>query len=99
MDISGEAQRDLSHNVLKRRLDRVGVPVPNVFISELKNDVERLHASKDPNYCGSCYGGLEPASGCCNTCEEVRESYVNRGWSFSDPDAIEQVDPSLWYQA
>lgn len=41
--------------------------------------------------CGSCYGGQPGESGCCNTCEEVRESYVRRGWSFSDPDGIEQV--------
>lgn len=42
--------------------------------------------------CGSCYGGSPPASGCCNTCEEVREAYVRRGWSFVNPDSIEQVD-------
>lgn len=40
--------------------------------------------------CGSCFGGQPPESGCCNTCDEVRESYVRRGWSFTDPDSIEQ---------
>lgn len=44
--------------------------------------------------CGSCYGGNAPASGCCNTCEEVRESYVRRGWSFVNPDAVDQA--SIW---
>ncbi len=92
MDISGELQRDISHNVLKRRLDARGVLVPNAFIGELQNDLDKMNgAKKESNYCGSCYGGLEPESGCCNTCEEVRQAYTNRGWSFADPDAIEQV--------
>jgi hypothetical protein len=28
---------------------------------------------------------------CCNSCEDVRQSYVRKGWSFGDPDGIEQV--------
>jgi endoplasmic reticulum-Golgi intermediate compartment protein 3 len=91
MDISGETQRDISHNILKTRMDKSGKPVPSAKITDLKNDLDKMNAQKDPNYCGSCYGGLEPEGGCCNTCEDVRMAYVNRGWSFSDPDAIEQV--------
>ena len=44
---------------------------------------------------GTCYGGTPPESGCCNTCEEVREAYVRRGWSFVNPDSVEQVRPCL----
>lgn len=91
MDISGELQRDLSHNVLKVRLDQYGVMVPNSFSAELRNDIDKMNDVEKDGYCGSCYGGLEPESGCCNTCEEVRTAYVNRGWSFSNPDAIEQA--------
>ncbi len=92
MDISGELQRVCSHNVLKQLLDARGVVVPNSFIGELRNDLDKMNdAKKDSNYCGSCYGGLEPENGCCNTCEEVHQAYTNRGWSFADPDAIEQV--------
>lgn len=92
MDISGELQRDISHSVLKVRLDSHGVALPNNFYSyELRNDLDKMHDAKKDGYCGSCYGGLEPESGCCNSCEEVRQSYVNRGWSFANPDAIEQV--------
>lgn len=44
---------------------------------------------------GGCYGGTPPTegenAGCCNTCDEVREAYVRRGWSFVNPDAVEQV--------
>lgn len=94
MDVSGEVQRDISHNVLKVRLDKNGVEVAGSHTAELTADVEKLHATRKNGYCGSCYGGLEPESGCCNTCEEVRMSYVNRGWSFTNPDAIEQVRKS-----
>ncbi|KAG6918770.1 hypothetical protein DXG01_011961 [Tephrocybe rancida] len=96
MDISGELQRDLSHNVLKVRLDEHGTMVPNSFSAELRNDIDKMNDAKKDGYCGSCYGGLEPESGCCNTCEEVRTSYVNRGWSFSNPDAIEQCKDEGW---
>lgn len=104
MDISGEVQRDLSHNVLKVRLDKNGAEVPNSHTADLQSDLERNTGSKKDGYCGSCYGGLEPASGCCNSCEEVRMAYVNRGWSFTNPDAIDQVStvemkylPLYWY--
>lgn len=33
------------------------------------------------NYCGSCFGAKE---GCCNTCREVTEAYMTRGWSVHD---------------
>ena len=95
MDISGETQRDISHNILKTRLDKLGRPVPHAVISELRNDLDKMNEQKAANYCGSCYGGLEPESGCCNTGEDVRMAYVNRGWSFADPDAIDQVRISL----
>ena len=91
MDISGETQSDITHNILKTRLDERGVPVPNSVITDLQNDLDKLNEQRQNGYCGSCYGGVEPASGCCNTCEEVRQAYVNRGWSFNRPDSIEQV--------
>ena len=97
MDISGETQSDITHNILKPRLDERGKPVPNSVITDLQNDLDKINEQRQNGYCGSCYGGVEPASGCCNTCEEVRQAYVNRGWSFNRPDSIEQVrdSPSL----
>ncbi|TFK40537.1 Sec1-like protein [Crucibulum laeve] len=96
MDISGEVQRDISHNILKTRLDQQGVEIPNSHSAELRNDLDKMNEVKKDGYCGSCYGGLEPEGGCCNTCEDVRMAYVNRGWSFSNPDAIEQCKDEGW---
>lgn len=93
-DISGEQQRDLSHNIAKVRVDSSGKPVPNSQSGELRNEVDLMNEKKQEQqegYCGSCYGGIAPEGGCCNTCEDVRQAYVNKGWSFTNPDAIEQV--------
>lgn len=97
MDISGELQRDISHNILKTRLDKLGVAVPNSITSELRNELDKVNSQRDENYCGSCYGGTPPdEKGCCNTCDEVRQAYVNKGWSFGNPDAIEQCAHEGW---
>ncbi|KAJ4481995.1 Sec1 family-domain-containing protein [Lentinula aciculospora] len=96
MDISGETQRDISHNVLKTRLEPSGKAIPGSRSADLRNDVDKYNDAKSPDYCGSCYGGLAPASGCCNTCEEVRTAYINKGWSFTNPDAIEQCKNEGW---
>ena len=90
MDISGETQRDISHNVVKTRLNPQGETI-NSVVTELGSDLDKISDVKQDNYCGSCYGGLEPEGGCCNSCESVRRAYVDRGWSFTDPDAIDQV--------
>lgn len=68
-------------------------PIPLLFHATigLKGEADRLAALRGKGFCGSCYGGEPPAGGCCNTCEEVRESYGKKGWSFSDPDHIDQV--------
>ena len=48
----------------------------------------------DPNYCGECGGAPAPANavkaGCCNTCDEVREAYAQKSWSFKKGENIEQ---------
>ncbi|KAL4249082.1 Endoplasmic reticulum-Golgi intermediate compartment protein [Abortiporus biennis] len=96
MDISGETQTDISHNIIKSRLDSRGIAIPNSHSTELRNDIDKINEQQQNNYCGSCYGGVEPEGGCCNTCEDVRQAYVNRGWSFSSPDAVEQCVREGW---
>ncbi|GAA99605.1 uncharacterized protein L969DRAFT_86871 [Mixia osmundae IAM 14324] len=91
MDISGEHQNDIHHDILKNRLDKSGALVQATRDSTLKGELERaVGVKREPGYCGSCYGGAPGDSGCCNTCDEVRESYVRRGWSFVNPDGIDQ---------
>lgn len=95
-DISGELQTDIQHNILKTRIDSSGAKVPTAATNDLKSELDMAAAARGPDYCGSCYGGVEPENGCCQTCEEVRQSYLNRGWSFSNPDSIEQCVSEHW---
>ncbi len=93
MDISGEAQRDLTHNIFKARLDPGGKTISSAVTGELRNEIDRVNEQRqEEGYCGSCYGGVEPEGGCCQTCEQVRQAYLGKGWSFTNPDSIEQVN-------
>ncbi|KAJ7795610.1 Sec1-like protein [Mycena olivaceomarginata] len=69
---------------------KMNITFPRVPCYQLKNDLDKINTARDPDYCGS------PEGGCCNTCEDVRQAYVNRGWSFSNPDAIEQCKDEGW---
>jgi len=92
MDVSGEVQRDITHQIVKVRLDENGVQVPDSHSADPRNDLDRLNEQRSADYCGSCYGGLTTrGDGCCNSCDEVRQSYINRGWSFNSPESISQV--------
>ena len=48
----------------------------------------------DEDYCGSCYGAAEDGV-CCNTCEDVKNAYRKKGWSFDNlGQGIAQVPPA-----
>jgi len=96
MDISGEQQRDISHNIVKKRITKTGIDVPGQRGGDLRNEIDKLAEQRGSEYCGSCYGGIEPESGCCNSCEEVRQAYTTKGWSFTNPDEVEQCVQEGW---
>lgn len=49
-----------------------------------------------PDYCGECYGATPPPNaqktGCCNTCDEVREAYASVSWAFGRGENVEQCE-------
>ena len=85
MDISGELQRDISHDLIKARLTAAGTAVPGSQIAELRNDIDKMSEQHSPDYCGSCYGRDPPEGGCCKSCDAVRIPYTRKGWSFGNP--------------
>lgn len=103
MDISGEQQLDVVHNLYKRRLDENGVPVSErrpdaVEAAELgdKAEAEKPEALETvelaPDRCESCYGAETEALKCCNSCADVREAYRLKGWAFNNPKGIVQCE-------
>lgn len=93
MDVSGEQQHGVAHGVNKVRLrpQADGGSVIDVSSLNLHQDsAEHL----DPSYCGDCGGAPVPnnvkKSGCCNTCEEIRDAYAQVSWSFGDGKEFEQ---------
>ncbi|KAG9119862.1 hypothetical protein FRC07_004899, partial [Ceratobasidium sp. 392] len=96
-DISGDMRQDMTHNILKTRLDASGQEIhDNTLNYRIQSDVEYTIKSRPKDYCGSCYGGQEPDGGCCQTCESVRQAYLVRGWSFEDVNMIEQCVAEHW---
>jgi len=85
MDISGEHQLDVSHNIYKKRLSPEGTPLveapPIKDTGVNKNQLK--DAAEEGPYCGSCYGAERAPEECCNTCEEVRDAYLRKGWGFN----------------
>ncbi|WFD01301.1 ER-derived vesicles protein erv46 [Malassezia yamatoensis] len=98
VDIVGDMQVDINHDVVKLRLDSQGKVLDNAGDRSLKGEAQRYLEQQrgDPNYCGSCYGADAPPGGCCNTCEEVRDAYIRSSWSFSNPDTIQQCRDEHW---
>ncbi|KAI8453702.1 endoplasmic reticulum vesicle transporter-domain-containing protein [Phakopsora pachyrhizi] len=85
------SRRDLADGYVDyRRGEKIIVDMNYTFPSST------LLFGEHQNDCGSCYGGEPGSSGCCNSCEEVRESYVRRGWSFDNPDGIDQCVEEHW---
>lgn len=101
MDVSGEQQLDVEHNLFKRRLARDGT-----HIDEEKHELGdpmaeaapalKALADLDPNRCESCYGAETKDRKCCNNCDEVREAYRLKGWAFSNADGIVQCEREGW---
>ncbi|KAF8604511.1 endoplasmic reticulum-derived transport vesicle ERV46 [Ceratobasidium sp. AG-I] len=96
-DISGDILQDVHHNVLKTRLDSNRQIIhENTLNHQIDSQIEKTLKDRPKDYCGPCYGADPPDVGCCQTCESVRQAYLTRGWSFEDPDAIEQCRAEHW---
>jgi len=92
----------VDHNIFKKRMSPDGKPIGEspVKQSELgeKPDLAPTVEKLPDAYCGSCYGAEQSATQCCNTCEEVQETYRKKGWAFGNSDSIAQCIREGWSQ-
>jgi hypothetical protein len=84
MDVAGEQQNGLAHDVTKTRLgaDRksIGQPIAAPLVSRNASDVEAGPTPLPADYCGSCYGAAKAEGQCCNSCDDLRAAYVEKSW-------------------
>ncbi|UJR09297.1 hypothetical protein I4U23_013540 [Adineta vaga] len=98
MDVSGDSQTDIIHNLFKTRLDLNGHPIENEVTKILLQPIPKLNNTKlnDDKLesttraeCESCYGAESAVQKCCPTCDDVKQAYRVKGWSFV-PGGIHQ---------
>ena len=89
MDVSGESQTDIIHNLYKTRLDLDGRPITNEVMKVSLQPLPKMVNSTQENTttqaipdCESCYGAESDAHKCCPTCDDVKSAYRAKGWSF-----------------
>lgn len=102
IDVSGEQQINIQHNIYKRRMDKEGKFVDEgqkqetIGISKKQQFLDTAITSTaststlNPGRCESCYGAESGSRKCCNTCNDVRDAYTEKGWALKDFDTIEQ---------
>jgi hypothetical protein len=85
------------HNIFKKRLDPSGKEIAapkadTINRPKIGKPLQRHGGSLEENekYCGSCYGAEMSDDQCCNSCEDVREAYRQKGWAIGDPEIIDQ---------
>jgi len=89
MDVSGDSQTDIIHNLYKTRLDLKGNILENEIVKVSlqplpKSNPENVVESTTLPACESCYGAESAVHKCCPKCDDVKAAYRVKGWSF-DP--------------
>jgi hypothetical protein len=85
MDVAGDNQLDVEHSMVKQRLSPTGKFIGSPLQESISEEEHRL--TLPANYCGSCYGAEssvtpdEDGRQCCNTCFELIDAYLHKGWS------------------
>ena len=95
MDVAGDNQLNIEDKFLKQRISKDGAPIggPSVVLvgqnviqkdhRDLKGNepIGRKDNDIDGSGCGSCYGAESTRFKCCNTCDELKQAYMARGWA------------------
>ncbi|XP_046865088.1 endoplasmic reticulum-Golgi intermediate compartment protein 3-like isoform X1 [Xenia sp. Carnegie-2017] len=100
MDVSGEQQIDVDHNIFKKRMDANGRAIDEHDGEKEglgdKSDETKKQFELEKDRCESCYGAETIEQPCCNTCAEVQNAYRKKGWALKNTDAIAQCTREGW---
>eukprot|EP00803_Ostreobium_quekettii_P009926 evm.model.scf_862.6 EVM.evm.TU.scf_862.6 scf_862:54352-57800(-) len=99
MDISGELQLDVDHEIYRRRLASTGEPLDEGEPHDITLGKSPDDGARSEKYCGSCYGAEESKYQCCNTCKEVHDAYRKKGWAVKAASGVEQCEGESQEQA
>ena len=73
MDVAGEQQNGVDHDMVKMRLSPEGAQIGDAFAHVI--GAEAPSATPLPaDYCGPCFGAQSYEGQCCNTCDSVRDA-------------------------
>ncbi|KAK9471932.1 endoplasmic reticulum vesicle transporter-domain-containing protein [Dipodascopsis tothii] len=97
MDVSGEQQSEVTHGIIKTRLDPSGKALAQekLLLAGPDEAAREAAAALGTDYCGPCYGAVakeEETTRCCQTCDDVRQAYQEKGWAFGDGSGVEQCE-------
>ena len=90
MDVAGEHQLHIDHDMHKVRLaEKTFRPIgEKIAITINRNGTAAPESTDLPaDYCGSCYGAGKEGQ-CCNTCEELKQAYSEKGWASAAIDGV-----------
>ena len=98
MDASGDAHLEIDHDVFKQRLTGGGKPIDqgskHDFAATKGGEMPAdgaVNAGPGGNAtCGSCYGAETPERPCCNSCDDVRAAYQQKGWVLGKTTDVAQ---------
>lgn len=81
MDVAGDNQVNIEHDMFKQRLSSTGKLLGSLGAERIGQTEDFSHLA--PDYCGSCYGAEMPMRKCCNTCDALKLAYQEKGWSVN----------------
>mmetsp|Transcript_27358 Transcript_27358/g.38860 ORF Transcript_27358/g.38860 Transcript_27358/m.38860 type:complete len:413 (-) Transcript_27358:93-1331(-) len=81
MDVAGDNQLNIEHEMIKQRLTHDGKPIGKAGIEIIGEKELQAHPPLAPDYCGDCYGAETDTEKCCNTCDDLIKAYQRKQWS------------------
>ncbi len=85
MDVAGEQQNGIDHDIKKTRLSPGDLkPIGDAFAHRLPEANDTASSPLPADYCGSCYGAALREGQCCNSCDDVRSAYAEKGWDVAE---------------